>query len=69
MKNGSGRLLHSSIKEASVIVTNGPPYRKDAPRRSKMPANEIPTAIEMNPHLSKKLEFAVFLNKYDLPVM
>ena len=34
-----------------------------------MPGNEIRTAIEMNPHLSKKLEFAVFLNKYDLLVM
>ena len=62
-------LLHSSIKEPSVIITHQPPYRKDAPRRSKMPANEIRTAIEMNPHLSKKLEFAVFLNKYDLLVM
>ena len=62
-------LLHSSIKEALVIVTHQPPYRKDALRRGKMPANEIHTAIEMNPHLSKKLEFAIFLNKYDLLVM
>ena len=44
-------LLHSSIKEASVIVTHKPPFKKGAPRRSKMPANEIRTAIEMNPHL------------------
>ena len=54
-------LLHSSIKEASVIVTHQPPFRKGALQRSKMPANEIRTAIEMNPHLSKRLEFAVFL--------
>ena len=62
-------LLHSSIKEASVIVTHQPPFRKGAPRRSKMPANEIRTAIEMNPHLKKKLEFVIFLNKYDVLVM
>ena len=52
-----------------MIVTHQPPYRKDAPRRSEMPANEISTAIEMNPDLSKTLEFAVFLKKYDLLVM
>ena len=62
-------LLHSCIKEASVIVTHQPPFQKGAPRRSKMPESEIRTAIEMNPHLSKKLEFAVFVNKYDLLVM
>ena len=38
-------LLHSSINEASVIVTHQPPFKKGAPRRSKMPANEIRTAI------------------------
>ena len=62
-------LLHSSIREPSVIVTHQPPFKKGARRRSRMPANEIHTATEMNPHLSKKLEFAVFLNKYDLLVM
>ena len=62
-------LLHSSIKQASVIVTHQPPFKKGAPQRSKMPANEIRTGIEMNTHLTQKLEFAVFLNKYDLLVM
>ena len=47
-------LLHSSIKEASVIVTHQPPLKKGEPRRSKMPANKIRTAIEMNPNLSKE---------------
>ena len=62
-------LLHSSIKEALVIVTHQPPFKKGALRHSKMPAKEISTAKEMNTHFSKKLELDVFLNKYDLLVL
>ena len=56
-------LLHSSIKEASVIVIHQPPLKEGAPRRSKMRANEIRTAIEEDRHLLEKLEIAVILNK------
>ena len=62
-------LLHSSVKNACIIVTHQPPFRANAPRRKKMPANEIRDAIDMHPHLCRKFEFITFLNKYDVLCM
>ena len=62
-------LLHSSVKNACIIVTQQPPFRANAPRRKKMQANEIRDAIDMQPHLRRKFEFITFLNKYDVMCM
>ena len=62
-------LLHSSVKNACIIVTHQPPFRANAPRRKKMPANEIRDAINIHPHLRQKFEFITFLNKYDVMCM
>ena len=43
-------LLHSSVKNACIRVTHRPPFLAKAPRRKKMPANEIRDAIDMHPH-------------------
>ena len=62
-------LLHSSVKTACIIVTHQPPFRANVPWRKKMPANQIRDAIDMHPHLRRKLEFITFVNKQDVLCM
>ena len=59
-------LLDKSVKESSLVITNQPRFQKGGPRRRKLPADEVRTAIEMNPALYRKFAFLVLLNRYDV---
>ena len=59
-------LLDKSVKESSLFITNQPRSQKGGPRRRKPPADEVRTAIEMNPALYRKFAFLVLLNRPDV---
>ena len=59
-------LLDKSVKESSLVITHQPRFQKGGPRRRKLPAEEVRTAIEMNPPLYRKFAFLVLLNRYDV---
>ena len=55
-----------SVKESALIITHQPRFRKNQPRRRKIPSDEVHTAIKLNPPLYRKFAFLVLLNKYDV---
>ena len=59
-------LLDKSVKESPLVITNQPRFQKGGPRRRKLSAYEVRTAIEMNPALYRKFAFLVLLNRYDV---
>ena len=59
-------LLDRSVKESSLVITNQPRFQKGGPRRRKLPADEVRTAIETNPALYRKNIFFVLLNLYEV---
>ena len=59
-------LLHSSVKQNSIVISHQPRFVKNAPKKRKMPSNEVRDAVQMNSTLRKKFTFLVLLNKYDV---
>ena len=59
-------LLERLVKESALIITHQPRFRKNGPRRRKIPSDEVRTAIQLNPPLYRKFPFLVLLNKYDV---
>ena len=59
-------LLHDSVEDNALIITHQPRFQKNAPKKKKMPSNEIRDAIELNSSLRKKFSFIVLLKKKDI---
>ena len=59
-------LLDKSVRESSLVITNQLRLKKGGPRRRKLPADRVRTAIEMNSALYRKFAFLVLLNRYEV---
>ena len=50
-------LLHESVKDNALVITNQPRFQKGGPKKKKMPSPKIRDAIEMNSSLRKRIRF------------